>query len=138
MNMAPHMASQEQQPITVLKTRPEFLAVAGTGRRWITKGFILQAAPDSRDDGRIGVGFTASRKVGKAVVRNRAKRRLRALARTILTREGKANWSYVLVARHCDSEPGFARLEADLRWALRKLADGADLRSARKPRRTEG
>ena len=75
-----------------LKKRPEFLAVAGTRRKHVTPGLILQVR---RHDDRqrpapgeppIRVGLTASRKVGNAVVRNRARRRLREAARAVETR----------------------------------------------------
>jgi len=70
----------------------------------------------------IQVGFTASKKIGNAVKRNRAKRRLRALAREVLPAMGRAGWDYVLVAR-----PGvtvdriYADLRADLEGALAAL-----------------
>ena len=77
-----------------------------------------------RDDGQtlVQVGFTASKKIGNAVRRNRAKRRLRALAREVFPAMGRAGWDYVLVAR-----PGvtvdriFADLRADLEGALASL-----------------
>jgi ribonuclease P protein component len=70
----------------------------------------------------VQVGFTASKKIGNAVARNRAKRRLRAVARAVLPGFAKAGWDYVLVAR-----PGvtidrpFADLLADLQTALQHL-----------------
>src|SRR5262249_45255473 len=65
-----------------LKRRPDFLRVAAGRRRWVAPGLILQALGRSADgstadDGPARVGFTASAKVGGAVVRNRARRRLR-------------------------------------------------------------
>lgn len=65
------------------------------------------------------MGFTASRKVGNAVLRNRAKRRLRALAREVIEAQGIAGWDYVLVGR-----PGatvtadFGRMREELARAL--------------------
>ena len=75
--------------LVTLKIRADFLRVAAARRRAVTPGLILQAA--QRPDGSAGVrtvrvGFTASRKVGNAVIRNRAKRRLRAAAAAILPR----------------------------------------------------
>ena len=87
-------------------------------------GFLLQARPRAADDPATGirVGFTCSKKVGNAVTRNRAKRRLRALAREVLPHLGRDGWDYVLVGR-----PGatvdlpYADLAASLDHALRKL-----------------
>jgi ribonuclease P protein component len=96
--------------MSILKTRPEFLRAA-SARRQASQGFLVQAR--FRDDGNplVQVGFTASKKIGNAVKRNRAKRRLRALARDVLLTMAKPGWDYVLVAR-----PGVTvdRLYADL------------------------
>ena len=67
------------------------------------------------------VGFTASRKVGNAVVRNRARRRLKALAEAILARQAKPDRDYVLIARHNTATLPFAALEAGLVQALVKV-----------------
>lgn len=104
-----------------LKRRADFLACA-RARRAVTPGFILQGR-DRGDGARaIRVGFTASKKVGNAVARNRAKRRLRALARAHLPELGRVGWDYVLIARR-DSTASlpFDRLGADLASTLRRL-----------------
>ena len=67
------------------------------------------------------VGFTASRKVGNAVTRNRAKRRLRGLAALVLLREGEPGTDYVLIARAGTAGRPYAILVADLQAALRRL-----------------
>ena len=87
--------------------------------------FIVQAAPQPIEDASgttVRVGFTASRKVGKAVVRNRAKRRLRAIAAEVLPQMGHPGTDYVLVARATASERPSAELVGDLEGALRQLA----------------
>src|SRR5436305_12524440 len=70
----------------------------------------------------VRVGFPASRKVGNAVVRNRAKRRLRAIAAEVLPQMGHPGTDYVLVARATASERPHAELLGDLEGALRQLA----------------
>jgi len=110
-----------------LKRRPEFLAVAGTRRKHVAPGLILQVR---RHDERqrpasgeppIRLGLTASRKVGNAVVRNRARRRLRELARQILPAHAAPGHDFVLVARAATAERPWAELLGDLAAALKRL-----------------
>jgi len=106
-----------------LKTRADFLRVAASGRRAVRPGLMLQAAASPSEAGAAGVrvGFTASRKVGNAVVRNRAKRRLRAAAAEILSRDGRPGTDYVLIARTGTGERRYEDLLADLASALRQV-----------------
>jgi len=69
----------------------------------------------------VRVGFTASRKVGNAVLRNRAKRRLRAAAAAVLARDGRMGTDYVLIARAGTGERPYAELVRDLETALRQI-----------------
>jgi ribonuclease P protein component len=71
------------------------------------------------------VGFTASRKVGNAVTRNRAKRRLREAAANVLPRHGRQGTDYVLIARAGTAERPFPALIADLQSALRRIEHAA-------------
>ena len=66
------------------------------------------------------VGFTVTKKIGNAVTRNRLKRRLRALARAVLSGEGFAGADHVLIGRTPGLTRDFAQLEADLAGALRR------------------
>src|SRR5438045_2318592 len=78
--------------LETLKVRADFLRVAGGGRRAAGPGLVVQAAPHPHEpSGATGirVGFTASRKLGNAVVRNRAKRRMRAAAASVLPVRGR-------------------------------------------------
>lgn len=81
-----------------LRTRPEFLRAA-RARKIATPSFILQTRDRRDGDPAIRVGFTCSKKVGNAVARNRAKRRLREIARLTLPVHGKAGHDYVLIGR---------------------------------------
>ena len=103
-----------------LKRRPEFLAVAGSGLKAAAPGLVLQARP--RDQGRDSrVGFTASRRVGGAVQRNRAKRRLRAAAAAVLPGTAAPGCDYVLIARRATLDRPYAALVQDLTGALKRL-----------------
>ena len=118
--------------LATLKIRADFLRVAAGRRKAVTPSLILQAAPRTPGFDRTGavrVGFTASRKVGNAVVRNRAKRRLRAAASQILPDEGSPATDYVLIARAATVERPYSALVADLEAALRRVE-----RSAAAPR----
>ncbi len=107
-----------------LKRRPEFLAVAASRRRWVAPGLILQAArrpEDSRLPPAPRIGFTASRKVGIAVARNRVRRRLKAAVEAVLPQRGQPGFDYVVVARTETLTRPFAALIADLETALARI-----------------
>ncbi|WP_040650690.1 ribonuclease P protein component [Roseovarius sp. 217] len=108
--------------MSVLRKRSDFLAAARAQRQGT--GSMMVQGRDRRDgDGAIRVGFTCSKKVGNAVARNRAKRRLRAVARELLAAEGKSGWDYVLIGRADETATRpFEALKRDLCYALRKLA----------------
>jgi len=85
---------------------------------------VLQAAPQPPGaglDAILRVGFTASRRVGNAVARNRAKRRLRAVAAEVLPIAGRRGMDYVLIARQDTGRRRYADLVADLSGALRQI-----------------
>ena len=107
-----------------LKTRADFLRVAAERRRAVRPGLLLQAAPNPPGGSggeSVRVGFTASRKVGNAVLRNRAKRRLRAVAAKVLARDGRTGTDYVLIARAGTGARPYADLVSDLEAALRQI-----------------
>jgi ribonuclease P protein component len=93
-------SSAAAPPFAVLKRRADFVA-ASRARRQTRPGLLLQGRRRAagEDGAGVRVGFTCSKKVGNAVARNRAKRRLRAAARAVLPVHGRAGWDYVLVGR---------------------------------------
>ncbi|WP_108838811.1 ribonuclease P protein component [Tateyamaria sp. Alg231-49] len=103
--------------LEILKARADFLRAA-RAKRVVTPGFVLQYRP--RDEGDvIRVGFTCSKKVGNAVARNRAKRRLREIARLVLPEHGSAGMDYVLIGRaEVTANRPFDVMLDDLRQAL--------------------
>lgn len=84
-----------------------------------------QARGRGDDNPVIRLGFTATRRIGGAVVRNRAKRRLREAARLLAPLHAKLGCDYVLIARQGTANRPWARLLDDMKSALIRLA--ADL-----------
>lgn len=111
--------------LTVLRKRADFLRAARAARV-VKPGFILQMRKRAEDEASgVRVGFTCSKKVGNAVARNRAKRRLREIARLELQQTGCSNCDYVLVGRaETTAALPFDSLRTDLREALKKLHGG--------------
>jgi len=110
--------------LETLRKRADFLR-ASRAAHTPTAGFVLQMRerqPQEADTDLIRIGYTCSKKVGNAVARNRAKRRLREIARLTLPAHGKPGHDYVLIGRHeATASLPFDRLLADLRKALEKL-----------------
>jgi ribonuclease P protein component len=102
-----------------LKRRAEFLRVAAKGRKAPMPGVVLQALARD-DDGPARIGFTVTRKVGNAVVRNRTRRRLKEAARLLLREHPVAGVDLVLVGRDKTRARPFVALQEDLRRALAK------------------
>ena len=97
-----------------LKRRADFLRVARTRRKWVAPG-------SGGGTEELRVGFTVSRKVGNAVVRNRVRRRLRDAAGQVIPEMAKAGHDFVIIGRAGSLERPFAALRRDLETALKRL-----------------
>ena len=106
-----------------LTRRPEFLRVASKGRKHVTPGLILQACRQMQagDAAPPRVGYTASRRVGGAVERNRARRRLRAAVAAVMPQHARTGHDYVVIARTATLRRPYGALVRDLETALRRL-----------------
>ena len=114
--------------VKILKKRNDFLFVA-RGTIFRTRGFHLQANKREGSDEQAftRVGFTCSKKVGNAGARNRAKRRLREVARLLLTDYGRPGWDYVLIGKANETaELSFADLCHDFKACLSKFHQDPD------------
>jgi ribonuclease P protein component len=111
-----------QVRISRIRVRPDFLAAA-KGASCVRGAVVVQALDRSAlQPAEIRAGFTATRKVGGAVVRNRAKRRLREAARLTLPLHGRAGFDYVFIARGGTTARPWDRLLDDVKSALISLA----------------
>lgn len=108
-------------PLPVLTRRADFLA-ANRGLRVARPGFVLLARPNGGEAMRFGI--TVTKKIGNAVVRNRMKRRFRALLRELLPASGLAGHDHVLIGREGGVERDFALLRSELDAALARAAAG--------------
>ncbi len=103
-----------------LKRRAEFLEVAGKGRKAPMPGLVLQALTRA-EPAPLRLGFTVTKKVGNAVVRNRTRRRLQEAARVLLTRMPVHGVDLVLIGRAGTNKRTFIELQSDIRRAMKKL-----------------
>jgi ribonuclease P protein component len=111
-----------------LKRRAEFVRVATRGQKLAVPGMVVQMAATPREDGHPDaspaasrIGITVTRRVGTAVVRNRARRRLRAVAREVLPEAARRGYDYVLIGRKATLTRRYTDLVRDLTVALRRL-----------------
>ena len=104
-----------------LTRRAEFQRVTRARRSAAAPGLVLQIHRRPGDASAARVGLTASRKIGNAVRRNRARRRLRAVAREIIPRHAKPGHDYVMIARRDTAERPYSALIGDLESALKRL-----------------
>jgi ribonuclease P protein component len=102
-----------------LKLRADFLRAASKGRKAAVHGLVLQALPRP-DSGAARIGFTVTKKVGNAVIRNRTRRRLKEAARLLLRERPVSDVDLVLIGRDTTRSRRFSDLMDDLRRALGK------------------
>ena len=102
-----------------MKRRQEFVAAAKAP--YAAKPSLIVQARDRGDEAPPRVGFTATKKIGNAVVRNRVKRRLREVARQVLKASARPGHDYVLIGRAGTGKKPFASLIDDLNSALQRL-----------------
>ncbi len=125
MVSTPQRVGRSPVTLTRLRDRAQFTRVAAKGKRWAAPGLVLQAARQSSEtadaERHAGVGFTVSRRVGGAVVRNRVRRRLKAAARQVMPYCARDGLDYVLIGRVASRRRGFADLVADLATALKRV-----------------
>lgn len=116
-------------PITIdrtrLKKRADYVFVRN-GQSERRRSLVIQARRKA-PDGPVGAGFTATKKIGGAVERNRAKRRLRHAAAALLPQHGVAGLDYVFIARRETPTISWQRLLDDMESALISLANRGDV-----------
>jgi len=117
-------------PIAVIEKRRDFLLASNSGLKFVKPSVVIQTyhrhetksafliPPET-----IRVGFTATKKLGNAVIRNRAKRRMRHAVFPLLETLGVAGYDYVLIAREACYKGSYVHLNRDIRHALRWLRD---------------
>ena len=116
------MPATRPPSLVSLKRRAEFLRVRG-GSHCATASFVLEAKPRQQEESarQARFGFTVTKRLGKAVDRNRIKRRLRAAVRDVQMHHAKPGFDYVIVARAPALETAYATLVVDLEKALERV-----------------
>ena len=115
---------QVRPVIERLKGRSDFLRIAADRRNWAAPGLVLQVSETPKniyDRDTIRIGYTASRKVGNSVKRNRARRRLRNVVEKVMTINASRGKDFVIIARKNTIRRPFSDLIIDLETALKKL-----------------
>lgn len=108
--------------LILIKKRPDFLHVTRNGYKAVRSGLVLQAAKTRRFLIRpFSESVIRRQKIGNAVCRNRAKRRLRALCAALLPLEAVAGYDYVIIARYTTIDMAYKKLYKELKYALREI-----------------
>lgn len=108
--------------VFILKKRKDFVRVASKGLKAVTSGLILQAALSlSEQENSCHIGYTATKRLGKAHIRNRTKRRLRAAVREVFPQAALSGVDYVLIGRYNTATCDFQKLKANMQNALEQI-----------------
>ncbi len=107
--------------INKIKSRKDFIKIQKNGSKVISAGLVLQYLNNINQENPSRFGFTASKKVGGAVQRNKAKRRMRSLVFDVINKFEKKGWDYVLIARKETVHKKYQNLKNDLIWAIKNL-----------------
>lgn len=108
-------------PLPTLKARKDFQRISRCGQKWVAKSFILQALPNTTSTQSATIGYTVSKKVGKAVIRNKVKRRLREIFKISHEKQFVKDYTYVIIARRGSDKSSFDSLQKEVTWALKHL-----------------
>jgi ribonuclease P protein component len=115
--MAGHILKTE-----TIKGRANFVRMNASAARFIVSNFILQMSENPYiGENSVRIGYTVTKKLGNAVVRNRIKRRLREAARKTIPTHAKGQRSYVFIARHKVLECDFAELVREMEFAFSRI-----------------
>lgn len=110
--------------VTIRKRR-DFLLASASGKKFITNSIILQMVKRGGNHpvspASVRVGFTVTKKMGGAVVRNRIKRRLREAARLVMAKYGITGYDYVIISRHKALTCNFSELQRDMEFAFTRI-----------------
>ena len=106
--------------VLTIKKRKDFLRVA-QAFYVATHNMVLQAAPSLSETDNLFVGYTATKKIGNAVCRNRSKRRLRAIVREVLKTYALPHVDYVFIARNSTATCLYAELKKDTIYAIKRI-----------------
>jgi len=118
---APRPRPQKAFGLIILNKRSEFLA-ANNGKRAASGGLVLLVRDRADGNPQMRVGFTVTKKIGNAVIRNRMKRRFREIARAALPEHGIVGADHVIIGRASGVERDFPALQNDLHRALKMVA----------------
>ncbi len=108
-----------------IKDRKDFLQAAASGKKFVTNSLILQMVKRKDNHlaqaGEIRIGYTVTKKMGNAVIRNRIKRRLREAAKPALLKSGIAGHDYVVISRIKALDCDFCDLKRDMEFAFTRI-----------------
>ncbi len=128
------LLNNRDMKVFTLKKRRDFLKAASELKA-VVNGVVVQAAftlPDNNNEDICFVGYTATKKLGKAHIRNRVKRRLRAAAQNVLPLNAVAGAKYVLIGRHNTADLNFAYLVKKLTEAIKDINSQINMKNEAK------